>query len=107
VSDGEVLDKPRNWSIPACEAAHSVKWHTLVMVTSLALSAGCSGPPVRNGPLFGTGVFHPPPKPGDSISHTLMCECKACEPSSCCDGPEDDAPPESCGDSYDFSSNPG
>ena len=68
-----------------------------------ALLPGCSNPPVTNGPLFGTGVFHPPPKPGDSISHTQMCECKACDPGSCCDGPDDDAPPKSCGESYDFS----
>ena len=68
--------------------------------------AGCgSSSRVNDGPLFGTGVFHPPPKPGASISQTRMCECKACEPSNCCEGPEDDAPPASCRESYDFSTN--
>src|SRR6478609_9084866 len=66
----------------------------------------CGTRPPSEGPLFGTGVFHPPPKPGASISQTRMCECKACEPSNCCDGPdEDDTPPASCGSSYDFSDN--
>jgi hypothetical protein len=69
--------------------------------------SACSAPSAPNAPLFGTGVFHPPPKPGDSISHTQMCECKVCDPANCCDGPDDDAPPAACsGDSYDFTSNP-
>ncbi len=73
---------------------------------SLILAAACSTRPnVDERPLFGTGVFHPPPKPGASISQTRMCECKACEPSNCCDGPEDDTLPTSCGDRYDFSVN--
>lgn len=73
-----------------------------------ALSASaCSGPPPSNAPLFGTGTFHPPPKPGDSISHTQMCACKTCDPVGCCEGPDDDEPaPTTCGDSYDFSANP-
>ncbi len=73
------------------------------MMSGLLGIAACSHPPVTSGPLFGTGVFHPPPKPGDSISQTRLCECKACEPRNCCDGPDDDAPPKSCGESYDFS----
>jgi hypothetical protein len=72
-----------------------------------AIAAACRGPAVTNGPVFGTGVFHPPPKPGDSISHTLMCECKSCNPRDCCDGPEDEPAteslPNSCAESYDFS----
>jgi len=67
------------------------------------ISSGCSTPRATEGALFGTGVFHPPPKPGASISQTRMCECKACEPSNCCDGPDEDSPPEVCGSSYDFS----
>jgi hypothetical protein len=85
------------------EVEHSVNWLTVMSIGSLALSAACSGSRATQGPLFGTGVFHPPPKPGDSISHTQMCECKACDPASCCDGPEDDPAPEACGDGYDFS----
>ena len=75
-----------------------------VSLTLAAILAGCSGSAERlEGPLFGTGVFHPPPKPGASISQTRMCECKACEPSGCCDEPDDEAPPVTCRDSYDFS----
>jgi len=54
---------------------------------------GCGTRPQSEGPLFGTGVFHPPPKPGASISQTQMCECTACEPSNCCDGPEEGEAP--------------
>ena len=74
-----------------------------LLVTIAAIGSACSGPAHDTGPLFGTGVFHPPPKPGDSIVHTQMCECKTCDPANCCDGPDDDTPPAQCGDSYDFS----
>lgn len=77
----------------------------LTFIAASAIAEACSGPPLNTGPLFGTGVFHPPPKAGDSITHTRMCECKACDPSNCCDGPEDDAPATTCGDSYDFGAN--
>jgi len=95
--------------VSVCEVEHTVKWPTALtfgVSTWLALATSCSARPVTNGPVFGTGVFHPPPKPGDSISHTQMCECKACDPTACCDGPEDDPPAKDCGDSYDFSANP-
>ncbi|HWZ92096.1 MAG TPA: hypothetical protein VNW92_24705 [Polyangiaceae bacterium] len=78
----------------------------LVLFGWACCASACGAPRASNTPLFGTGVFHPPPKPGDSISHSQMCECKMCDPANCCDGPEDDAPASECGDSYDFSSNP-
>jgi hypothetical protein len=74
-----------------------------MLVALAAIGSGCSGPAHDTGPLFGIGVIHPPPKPGDSIAHSQMCECKTCDPVNCCDGPDDDAPPAQCGDSYDFS----
>jgi hypothetical protein len=79
---------------------------TLLVIWLLVASA-CSAPPAPSAPLFGTGVLHPPPKPGDSISHTQMCECKVCDPDNCCDGPDDDAPKTDCShvDSYDFTAN--
>lgn len=97
-----VLDKRTN-------SASRRAWPSALSLlgASIAMATACSTAPVSSGPLFGTGVLHPPPKPGDSISHTRMCECKACNPDACCDGPEDDAPAQSCGDSYDFSNNPG
>jgi len=79
-------------------------WRLLgVLLTLAMILAGCGTPKASGSPLFGTGVFHPPPKPGASISQTRMCECKACEPSNCCDGPDDDTPPATCRESYDFS----
>ena len=89
-------------------AAMSGLTRSLPRVLRLALltsAAACSAPQAPTESLFGTGLLHPPPKPGDSISHTQMCECKACDPSGCCDGPDDDPPPRACGDSYDFSAN--
>lgn len=69
-----------------------------------AIAASCGTPQLANQPLFGSGMLHPPPKPGDSISHTQMCECQTCEV-GCCDGPEDDAAPEACGEGGDFTLN--
>jgi hypothetical protein len=80
------------------------RWLTIPLVSSVTFCA-CGSRPRAEGPLFGTGVLHPPPKPGTSISQTRMCECKACEPSSCCEGPDEAPPPVKCGESYDFSSN--
>ena len=31
----------------------------------------------------------PPPRPGSSISHTRMCECRACHPRACCGGADE------------------
>lgn len=71
----------------------------------VAALTSCGAPPAGDRPLFGSGVFHPPPKPGSSISQTQMCECQACDPSACCEGPADEAASEACGNSYDFSEN--
>jgi len=81
-------------------------WRLLGTFVGLAIiSSACgSRPRVDDSPLFGTGVFHPPPKPGASISQTRMCECQVCEPSDCCDGPADDTPPATCGSSGDAQS---
>ena len=89
----------------------SRRWYrmSIVLRGSFALmivaviGSACSGSARDTQPLFGTGVFHSPPKPGDSIAHSQMCECKTCDPANCCDGPEDDAPEARCGDRYDFS----
>jgi len=92
-------------SVPSSNCLPGSLARILIVAVASAIATGCSGPPVNAGPLFGTGVFHPPPKVGDSITHTRLCECKACDPGDCCDGPEDDAPPTRCSDSYDFSAN--
>ena len=77
-------------------------------LTALAawLAAACAGEPGVARPQPWTGFFHPAPLPGASINGTKQCECRACDPTSCCgaeqtesDGP---APPE-CNTSYTFS----
>lgn len=96
-------------SVPSAHRIRVRRWrHAPLLLVAWALSSSaCSAPPPSNAPLFGTGTFHPPPKPGDSISHTQMCACKSCDPVGCCEGPDDDEPaPTKCGDSYDFSANP-
>jgi len=96
----------RNFTVMTGHFAELIRGLRVLLGISLllaALLAGC-GSSLRSkpSPLFGTGVFHPPPKPGASISQTRMCECKACEPSKCCEGPDEDAPTPTC-NSYDFS----
>ena len=81
-----------------------LRWVCISLVFA-AILAACGARPPTDGPLFGTGVFHPPPKPGTSISQTRMCECNACEPSDCCDGPADDEPPPECSYAYEFAEN--
>lgn len=53
-----------------------------------------------------TGFFHPPGPPGGSITNTRQCECRACEPESCCraeHAESSDPPPPECNSSYEFS----
>jgi hypothetical protein len=89
--------------IPDTEMRISLRRLLRASLTFCLIFAGCGGGAGVEGPQFGTGVLHPPPKPGASISQTRMCECTACAPKDCCDGPEDDALPATCRDSYDFS----
>jgi hypothetical protein len=70
------------------------------------LAAGCASEPAQPPPQPWTGFFHPPsPKPGGSITNTKQCECRACDPASCCGAEQTEstaaAPPE-CNKSYDF-----
>jgi hypothetical protein len=68
---------------------------------ALALLAGCSSPeaPPPKGPRWLT----PPPKPGASLTSSVQCTCRSCEPVSCCQGSEADPSAATCGDEYDFS----
>ena len=68
-------------------------------MVAVALGVGCASSEPQ--PIVNFGR-KPPPKPGSSITHSVMCSCTVCEPTSCCEGPGD-APDEStCGDSHDF-----
>lgn len=80
----------------------------LVLSALGTCSASCKteGPhPAQPPPAF----FHPPPKPGQSITHTQQCECRACDPESCCQAAQTElsgAPPAECtrpGPDYVFS----
>jgi hypothetical protein len=53
-----------------------------------------------------TGVFHPPGPPGSSITATQQCECRACDPESCCRADRTEsvqAATADCNSSYEFS----
>jgi hypothetical protein len=73
---------------------------------ALAYLCACAGQPNSPPPQPWTGFFHPPGKPGGSISNTKLCECRACDPGSCCSAEQTEsttaASPE-CNTSYDFS----
>jgi hypothetical protein len=56
----------------------------LTLGLAAALGAGCNSAPPAPPPQPWTGFFHPPPKPGSSITNTKQCECRACDPANCC-----------------------
>jgi hypothetical protein len=72
----------------------------------LLLVIACGGQPSSHAPQPWTGFFHPPAKPGGSITNTKQCECRACDPSNCCSAEKTEstaaASPE-CNKSYEFS----
>ncbi|MBI4701401.1 MAG: hypothetical protein HY744_09615 [Deltaproteobacteria bacterium] len=75
-----------------------------LMVALSAIALGCAGTGPEPAPSRPAGLRRPPPKPGESITHTIMCTCKSCEPASCCqwkDERGEDA--AGCSDGYDFS----
>jgi hypothetical protein len=72
----------------------------------LGLAAGCSAEPSATPPKPWTGFFHPPPKPGDSITNRKQCSCRACDPAACCaadDLEDSEAEAAECRSSYEFS----
>jgi len=72
---------------------------------AIALIIGCGPPPTSPPAELVTTRRHPPPKPGESITHTMMCSCTKCEPAHCCRELEQDQPEmqKNCADGYDFS----
>jgi hypothetical protein len=70
------------------------------------LVAACAADPSAAPPKPWTGFFHPPPKPGASITNGKQCDCRACDPAACCTADDlestEAAPPE-CSGSYEFS----
>ncbi len=73
---------------------------------ALQLTAGCSREPSSPPPTPWTGFFHPPGKPGGSITNWKQCSCRACDPGSCCQAEQTESlgalAPE-CSTSYTFS----
>jgi hypothetical protein len=72
---------------------------------AVALAVNCGREPISPPPEPWTGFFHPPGKPGGSIANTKQCECRACDPASCCRAEhlESTAPaPPECSNSYEF-----
>ena len=70
------------------------------------LVCACSTEPGAAPPQPRNGFFHPPPKPGDSITNGKQCDCRACDPAACCTAADLEstatASPE-CNNSYEFS----
>jgi hypothetical protein len=68
-------------------------------------ACACAAEPASPPPRPWTGFFHPPPKPGDSITSRKQCSCRACDPAACCSAEHlesgEAASPE-CSKSYDF-----
>jgi hypothetical protein len=81
-----------------------LSWPIASLTALLALSCA-SGPPSSPPPVW-TGDFHPPAKPGSSITNTKQCECRACDPADCCSAERTESTaqaPAECNGSYTFS----
>lgn len=59
-------------------------WAQVTLFVGLAASSGCAADAPATGPESWKGFFHPAPLPGESIRNGKQCECRACDPSSCC-----------------------
>jgi hypothetical protein len=78
-------------------------WAILAVLEALS-GCGADAPPPR--PVPWSGFIQAPPKPGASITNTKMCECRACDPDSCCHGDQTEettTAPADCSKSYEFS----
>lgn len=75
-------------------------------LAALLFASGCSAD-VKPAPAPAwSGTFHPPGPPGGSITNTQKCECRACDPASCCHAEQTEsteAAGEDCNGSYTFS----
>jgi len=82
------------------------------MLAPVALLIACWGLACASEPSYAPprpeawrGFFHPAPLPGASINGTKQCQCRACDPASCCgaEQTESDGPaPAECNEGYDF-----
>jgi hypothetical protein len=73
-----------------------------VVVALLGCASDAQSPP----PAAWIGTFHPPGPPGGSITNTQQCECRACDPASCCRAEQTESSREAapeCNGSYTFS----
>jgi hypothetical protein len=75
-------------------AAHGVDCmmptrHVPAMIFALVTLATCAAREAPS-PEIRVDEFHPPPPPGFSITHSIMCACTACSPRSCCRGASSD-----------------
>jgi len=78
---------------------------TLAPLALLVVASCASDAPTPSAGTW-TGILHPPGPPGSSITATQKCECRACDPASCCRADQTEnlgpSPPE-CNGSYVFS----
>ena len=68
--------------------------------------SGCASEGSSQAPQAWSGFLHPPGPPGGSINNTKQCECRACDPASCCSAEKTESLPAAsanCNDDYTFS----
>jgi len=98
----------------ACSGYHGKVWHhelfrliraALGLLVTTGAAACAAETPTPSAGTW-TGTLHPPGPPGSSITGTQQCECRACDPASCCQAEQTEnlsaADPE-CSHSYVFS----
>lgn len=97
-----IMDKVRNAALPRR------LWALATLLLGISVGAGCAADPPATGPESWKGFFHPAPLPGESIRNGKQCDCRACDPASCCGAEQTEStgalPPE-CNSSgnYEFS----
>ncbi|HYP89207.1 MAG TPA: hypothetical protein VEQ59_13665 [Polyangiaceae bacterium] len=75
-------------------------------IASAAIANACATDPPAPAPLAWAETLHPPGPPGGSITNTQQCECRACDPASCCSAEQTDGAHDTsdeCNSSYTFS----
>lgn len=90
---------------PAGYHAAVLRFDVSVIVLGVGLGA-CAADAQSPPPAAWVGTFHPPGPPGSSITGTQQCECRACDPASCCHAEQTETsaePGPECNDSYTFS----
>jgi len=77
-----------------------------LVIAAAVVGSACKSEAPPPPPLAWAGTLHPPGPPGGSITNTQQCECRACDPESCCNAEQTDSQRDTsdeCNSSYTFS----